>query len=596
MGPKQDPGMAADARPPVYRFDRFELQPAAQRLLADGEPAPLGPRAFDLLVALVQRAGQLVTKAELLDLVWPGLVVEENNLQVQISALRRIVGADAIATVPGRGYRFTLQPQSGAAAVPARPPQLPAPVGADPPSIAVLPFVNMSDEAANEYFADGLSEELLNVLSRIRGLRVVSRTSAFSFKGVKADIPTVARKLNVATILEGSVRKAGTRVRVTVQLVNAATDSHLWSQVYDRELEDIFAVQDDIAHAVVSGIRADLMGGRAAAPAGAGVTAEVQAAVRGRSTNAEAYRLFLQGRFFLNCDNEEDVKRAIDFFGRAVALDPGYAQAWALLSFCHLHQGANAWAPFVEGGERAREAARQALSVGPDVADSHWAMAVVLMYCDWDWRGAEAAVRRAVQLAPEGMQLLLAARLMQDLGQLDEAQTLIDQALALDPLNIEAHMTSGLQHVYSGRAAEAERAYQKARDLSPHQRVRVHYSIGRACMMQGRLDEALREIELEAHQAFRLLGTVLVQHARGRAAESDEALRAMIQTFADDAAYQIAEACACRGESERAFEWIERAYRQRDAGLASIKIDPLLRGLHADPRWQPWLQRMGFAA
>ena len=588
MGPTQDTGTAANARSPAYRFDRFELQPAAQRLLADGEPATLGPRAFDLLVALVQRAGQLVPKAELLDLVWPGLVVEENNLQVQISALRKILGADAIATVPGRGYRFTLQPQSGDAA--------PAAGGADPPSIAVLPFVNMSDEAANEYFADGLSEELLNVLSRIRGLRVVSRTSAFSFKGVKADIPTVARKLNVATVLEGSVRKAGTRVRVTVQLVDATTDSHLWSQVYDRELEDIFAVQDDIAHAVVREIRADLMGGRATTSAGAGVTAEVQAAVRGRSTNAEAYRLYLQGRFFLNRDNEEDVKRAIDFFGRAVALDPEYTQAWASLSFCHLHQGANAWAPFVEGGERAREAAQRALSVGPDVADSHWAMGVVLMYCDWDWRGAEAAVRRALQLAPEGMQLLLAARLMQDLGQLDEAQALIDQALALDPLNIEAHITSGLQLVYTGRAAEAERAYQKARDLSPFQRVRVHYYLGRSYMMQGRLEDALREIEQEAHKAFRLLGIALVQHARGQAAESDEALRAMIQTFADGGAYQIAEVYAYRGETDRAFEWLERAYRQRDAGLASINIDPLLRDLHADARWQPWLQRMGFAA
>ncbi len=579
-----------------FRFGRFEVQPAAQRLLVDGEPATLGPRAFALLVALAERAGQLVSKAELLDLVWPGLVVEENNLQVQVSALRKILGADAIATVPGRGYRFTLQlDPAGAAPAVADQPKLSAPSAADPPSVAVLPFVNMSDDAANEYFADGLSEELLNVLSKIRGLRVVSRTSAFSFKGVKADIPTVAKKLNVATILEGSVRKAGTRVRVTVQLVHAATDSHLWAETYDRKLEDIFAVQDDIAHSVVKEIRADLMGGHATAPASAGVTAEVQAAVRGRSTNAEAYRLHLQGRFFLNCDNEEDVKKAIDFFSRAVALDPEYAQAWASLSFCYLHQGANAWAPSVEGGERAREAARRALAVGPDVAASHWAMGVVLMYCDWDWRGAEAAVRRAVQLAPEGMQLLLAARLMQCLGQLEEAAALIDQALDLDPLNVEAHLTSGLQFVYAGRPAEAESAYRKALDLSANQRVRIHYYLGRAYMLQGQLDDALREIEQEGHKAFRLLGIALVQHARGRAAESVEALRGMIQKYAEGGAYQIAEAYAYRGDVDQAFDWLERAYRQRDAGLASIKIDPLLHGLHADRRWQPWLQRMRLA-
>jgi len=222
-------------------------------------------------------------------------------------------------------------------------------------------------------------------------------------------------------------------------------------------------------------------------------------------------------------------------------------------------------------------------------------MGVVLMYCDWDWRGAEAAVRRAVQLAPEGRQLLLAARLMQGLGQLEEAAALIDQALALDPLNVEAHLTSGLQFVYAGQPAQAESAYRKALELSPNRRVRIHYYLGRSRMMQGQFDDALREIEQEGHKAFRLLGIALVQHARGRAAESADALREMIGEYADGGAYQIAEAYASRGEVDQAFEWLERAYRQHDAGLASIKVDPLLHGLHADPRWQPWLQRMRLA-
>ena len=201
-------------------------------------------------MALVERAGQLVSKAELLDLVWPGLVVEENNLQVQISALRKILGAGRDRHRPRQGLPLHAAARARRSARRRLPPpeQLRAPADAETPSIAVLPFVNMSDDPANEYFADGLSEELLNVLSKIRGLRVASRTSAFSFKGAKVDIPTVARKLNVANILEGSVRKSGPRVRITVQLVHVATDSHLWSETYDRELEDIFAVQDDIAH------------------------------------------------------------------------------------------------------------------------------------------------------------------------------------------------------------------------------------------------------------------------------------------------------------------------------------------------------------
>jgi TolB-like protein/Tfp pilus assembly protein PilF len=587
--------MTATAPSPEYRFGRFELKPAAQRLLVDGVPATLGPRAFDVLVALVERAGELVSKEALLERVWPGLVVEENNLQVQVSALRKILGADAIATVPGRGYRFALALEPAGAPTSTSPAMQPRTTAVpDLPSIAVLPFVNMSDDAANEYFADGLSEELLNVLSKIRGLRVASRTSAFSFKGAKADIPTVAQKLNVTNILEGSVRKAGSRVRVTAQLVNVATDSHLWSESYDRELADIFAVQDDIAHAVVKEMRAVLMGEPATAAGSAEVTAEVRTAAKGRSSNPEAYRLYLQGRFFLNRYNEEDTRKAIDYFQSALELDPQFALAWASLSFCYFHQGANAWVPIAESAQLARDAAKRALATGPDVAASHWALGAVLLYYDWDWQGAEASLRRALQLAPEGGQLILPARLMQNLGRIDESDALIRQALLLDPLNVEAYVAYGGHLVLTGRPEEAESALKKALELSPH-RGRIHYSLGRAYMAQGRLDDALREFEQEVHGTFHLLGIVQVQHARGKAAASSSALRELTRKYAEGGAFQIAEAHAYRGETEQAFEWLEHAYRQRDAGLASIKIDPLLENLHADQRWRPWLKRMRLA-
>ena len=594
MGLRPGSGTTANARSAEYRFGRFELQPAAQRLLVDGKPALLGPRAFDLLVALAEHAGQLVTKDALLEAVWPGRVVEENNLQVQVSALRRILGADAIVTVPGRGYRLAL-PVAPAATAPALP-DLPGPAPAEPPSIAVLPFVNMSDDAANEYFADGLSEELLNVLSKMRGLRVASRTSAFSFKGTNADIPSVAQKLNVTTVLEGSVRKAGTRVRITAQLVNVASDSHLWSETYDRELQDIFAVQDDIAQCVVREMRTSLMGGRTDAPAGADVTAEVKHAARGRSSSTEAYRLYMEGCFFMYRYNEEDTKKAIEILRGALEVDAGYAMAWALLSWGYFTQEANAWAPIAEGAERAREAAKRALALGPDIAAGHWAMGAVQMYYDWDWQGAEASVRRAIQLEPAGAHLILGAKLMQCFGNLEEAQALIQQALALDPLNVDTHATSALQSIYTGRLAQAERALHKAIELSPHQRTRIHYLLSRVQSLQGRHDDALRELRLEPHEAFRLLGTALVQHARGRKSEATTALREMTRKYANGGAYQIAEAHAQLGGVDLAFEWLERAYDQRDAGLASMKIDPLLRALHADPRWQSWLERMGFAA
>jgi TolB-like protein/Tfp pilus assembly protein PilF len=581
---------------PDYRFGRFLLQPAAQRLLVDDTAATLGPRAFDLLVALVERAGQLVSKTELLDRVWPGLVVEENNLQVQVSALRKILGPDAIATIPGRGYRFTLQPEpagspqhSPATATP------PAPSDAEAPSIAVLPFVNISDDAANEYFADGLSEELLNVLSKIRGLRVASRTSAFSFKGVPVDIPTAARKLNVATILEGSVRKSGSRVRITAQLVHVATDSHLWSQTYDRELEDIFAVQDDIAHAVVTEMRGALMHEGSAAPGSAQVTAEVQSAVKGRSRNAEAYRLHLQGSFFMNRYNAEDMTTAIGYFRRAVDLDPEYASAWASLSYCYLNQGANGWVPFAEGAERAREAAGRALEVEPDLAAGHWALGSVHMYYDWDWKAAESCMRRALRLAPEDSLLAVsAATLLLNLGQVDEAAALVARALALDPLNAGAYLTSGWLESLAGRLAESERACRKALELGPN-RMKIHFRLCDLHLLQGRADDALQEAEREAEAPFRLLGIALSERALGHVANSDAALDELIREHGEAAAYQIAGLYSMRGDPDHAFQWLERAYRQRDAGLASMQVDRLLRGLHDDPRWRRLLEQMGFA-
>ncbi len=580
----------------LVRFGRFVLQRAAQRLLADGEAVAVGPRAFELLVALVERAGQLVSKGELLDLVWPGLVVEENNLQVQISTLRKILGPNAISTLAGRGYRFTLPID------PVEPPpmslsgsELRTSSSREAPSIAVLPFVNISDDVANEYFADGLSEELINVLSKIRGLRVVSRTSAFSFKGAKVDIPMVAQKLNVATILEGSVRKVGLHVRITVQLVHAASDSYLWSKSYDRELEDIFAVQDDIAHSVVMELRTTLMGESSDELGGSELAAEVRTAVKGRSKSAEAYRLYLQGAFFRKRYNAQDMTKAIMYFQSALEIDPEFALAWASLSFCYMHQSANAWTPIAEGAQRAWDAAKRAMEVGPEVAESHWAQSTVLMYYDWDWQAAQASIHRALHFAPDDSILIVGAvTLMQNLGRLAQAEALVKRALVLDPLNVEAHIISGLQSTITGRLDEAENAYLAALELSP-QHVRLHYWLGRLHLLQGRSDDALAEVAKEEHETFRLLGLVLTHHACGQAGKSKSALQKLISRYARDAAYQIAEAHAYRGESDLAFEWLEQAYRQRDAGIASMKIDVLLRRLHGDPRWQPMLERVKLA-
>ena len=263
---------------------------------------------------------------------------------------------------------------------------------ADTPSVAVLPFVNMSRDEENEYFADGLSEELLNVLAKIRGLRVASRTSAFSFKGKGVDIPTIAQKLNVATVLEGSVRRSGKRVRITVQLIEVASDSHLWSETYDRELDDIFAVQDDIAQSVVKELRAALLGAPAETTTTRTTAAEVRVAAAGRSDNPEAYQLYLQGKFFGERTTQADTDRAIALFRQALALDPDFALAWTGLSRIHQVQAGFGFAPIDEGFERAREAAQHALELSPDLAEAHVELGLVQQGHDWDWA---AATRRS---------------------------------------------------------------------------------------------------------------------------------------------------------------------------------------------------------
>jgi len=583
--------------PASYKFGRFELHLERRQLLVDDQPTPLGERAFDVLLALIERPERLVTKDELLELGWPGLVVEENNLQVQVSALRKILGDGAIATVARRGYRFTMPVSIEAPHTPHSVEARPVASVPESPSIAVLPFVNMSDDAANEYFADGLAEELLNVLSRIRGLRVASRTSAFSFKGAKVDIPTVAQKLNVAAILEGSVRKAGNRVRIGAQLIHVATDSHLWSATYDRELEDIFAVQEDIAQSVVKELRAALMVEKPDAAASAAVRTEIEVAARGRGQNAEAYRLYLQASFHNDRLTAEDFAIAIEGYRAALKLDPGYALAWAGLSIAYAHGTGQGWLgnDVDEGFRLAREACERALQLAPGLAESHEALGVIQSAHDWDWKGAEASFARALELAPNSVRIMRnTVFILYARGRYDEAIALMRQAVELDPLSAAVHCFLTGSYRIAGRLDGAETAVRKALALSPHGGF-GHFYLSDICLAQGRLDESLEAAKREINGVFRLLALANVYQAQGRHAESEAALEELIETYKDAAALQIAEAFGYRGERNQAFAWLDRACAQRDAGMSMVRALPTLRGLHGDARWEQFLEKVGLA-
>ena len=470
-----------------------------------------------------------------------------------------------------------------------------APLDKETPSIAVLPFVNMSRDEDNEYFADGLSVELLNLLAKIRGLRVASRTSAFFFKGKNADIPTVAQKLNVATVLEGSVRKSGNRVRITAQLIQVASDSHLWSETYDRELDDIFAVQDDIAQSVVKELRAALLGEGLGAAASATAKADVQAASTGRAENSEAYRLYLQGRYYLERMTETDVARGVGHFEQAVALDPGFALAWTGLSRGYWTQAGYGWRPVNSGFQQAREAAQRALDLAPDLAEAHAALGLVLESHDWDWQGADRHLQRALALAPGNADVLRAvASLAGVLGRHDECIELLRRAVAFDPLSSSCRRFLGLRCAMYGRLDEAEAALRGALDLNPKAGL-VHCFLAVNRLWQGHAAEALELAEREVLPDFRLVGTAMAHHTLEHAAASNAAVSKLIDDHGAPAGYQIAEVCAWRGEVDRAFEWLERAYLARDPGLAHTASDPLLVPLHGDARWPAFVKKMGLA-
>jgi TolB-like protein/class 3 adenylate cyclase/Tfp pilus assembly protein PilF len=470
------------------------------------------------------------------------------------------------------------------------------PIDENVPSIAVLPFTDLSPEKDQEYFTDGLAEELLNVLSKVRGLRVASRTSAFSFKRKDVDIPTIAQKLNVATILEGSVRKSGKRVRITAQLIQVATDSHLWSETYDRELDDIFAMQDDIAQSVVKELRSALMGEKRDASASAAVKAEVQAAAKGRGENAEAYRLYLHGRFFEDRLTREDTAKAVGYYRQAVELDPEYALAWAGLSRVYSDQAGYSWdSDIIEGFGRAREAAERALQLEPDLGEGHAALGEIRRLYDWDWKGADASFRRALELSPGDARALREAGLLARLlGRADEALALVRRAAVLDPLSGTTHLALARSCYFADRLDEAEVEAKKALELNPNGAL-SHFWLGLTYLNQGRPVEAMEMFQREPHPTFRLLGLTNLHHACGRPAESEAALQELIETDSAGAAYQIALGYAYRGEKELAFEWLERAYVQRDPGVGSMKLSPPFRFMYSDPRWQAFLEKMGLA-
>jgi len=492
--------------------------------------------------------------------------------QVTPEGIRREAAApEAPRRLPPAGAFSSHAADAPAAAI------LPQEPAADERSIAVLPFANLSEDKANEYFADGLSDELLNLLSRVAGLRVVARTSSFSFKGRTASAAEIARELKVTHLLEGSVRRSGSRVRITAQLIRASDSSHVWSQSFDRDLSDIFAVQDEIAAAVARGLELKLFGGPAP---------------KAQPTDPRAYALYLQGRHFFSLYSATGYAQAIPALEGALAIDPGFAPAWGILGALYWGQANNSLIPYGEGARKARLASDKALALDPEQAEPMSLLGLLDVIEHRDVARGLQRIQRALELEPHNQRVLSrAANVARQRGRTEEAIGYAEQALNADPLSPNAHAVLGLTYYYAGRLDDAEAMRRRLLALSPGW-LSGYYYLGRILLERGDARAALAAMEQEPSPMWRLTGLALVHHALGSHVASDAALEELRKEDPVGIAYQFAEIHAYRGETDLAFEWLERAEATNDSGLTDAITNPLMRSLHTDPRWAALVARL----
>ena len=446
------------------------------------------------------------------------------------------------------------------------------------PSIAVLPFADMSAEKNQEYLAEGIAEELRDALAKVPGLRVAWRISSTRVKDESFEL--IGRKLNVATILQGSVRKQGNRARVAVQLLRSADGSLLWSETYERELNDILVVQQEIARAVTGALKITLLAGKSPSPSV-------------RNTNTKAYNDYLLGRYFLRLRNKENLEKAVTYFEHAIQLDPGYAPAWAKLAVSRTSQAGIGYVPSKEGYQKARQEVDRALVLDPDLADAHAALGQIRLTHDWDWAGADVSFRRARALEPGNPDVIIGAgSLAANLGRFEDAIPLYRRSIEIDPLNPIAYHQLGIALYSAGQQEDATAAFKKALELAP-ERAKSHCLLGMVYLEQLHPTEALTEMQKEKDPQFRAWGLALAFHALGRKKESDANLAELTDKFPKDYPYQIAGVYAFRGETDLAFHWLQRAYAEPDPGLRDMKTEPVLRNLRRDPRFAALLKKMG---
>jgi len=573
----------------VFEFGDFRLD-GRRRLLShrDGAAVSLTAKAFDTLVYLVEHEGIVLHKDELMRALWADTVVEENNLNQNISILRRALGEHRgdhryIATVPGRGYQFVAKVRI----VDESPGQREPTAGA---SMAVLPFVNVSADPEFDFFGDGLADELIIALSKVHSVRVVARTSAFSFKGTQADIRRIADTLGVNFVLEGTVRKSGTRLRVTAELIDAADGCQVWSERYDRELEmrDLFGIQDELTRAVLNAITPNL-------------PRTQRAAVENHGTrNAAAHELYLKGRFHLFRMTQSGIEAGVEYFERAVEADPTYALAYVGLAHAYRMHALSLELPPSEIGPKAQAAALKAVALDNRLAEAHAVLAFNIYWFDWAWDTAEAHFACALELDQDSADTLwMYAHLPSNAGRHEQALSAIAHARTLDPLSGLITAMEGQMLLHAGRTDDAIARLRDAIELEPRSRV-AHLFAARAYIEKGLFDAAAAEAEAARlltpanTQAAALEACANARRGKGREAETTRAELVRLSKERYVSPYHIAIACNGLNDRSEAIAWLERAFEARDPMMVFLNVEPTWKNLHDEPRFRALVKRMSF--
>jgi TolB-like protein len=446
-------------------------------------------------------------------------------------------------------------------------------------SVAVLPFVDMSEARDQEYFADGISEELLNLLAQIPQLRVIARTSSFSFKGKEVDIAEIARKLGVANVLEGSVRKSGDKLRITAQLIRASDSSHLWSKTYDRKMTDVFTVQDEIAAAVVEQLKLTLLG----------------AAPKARVTDPKAYALFLQARELSRQYSAASLEQAIALYKQALAVDPAYAPAWNGMALAYFGQMDLGVLTIEQGLPLGQDAVRKALEHDPAFAPAYGTQTIFDAIIGRDYPAAVQHLQRGLALDPANVDIIgIAAAVARRLGRLDLAISLGEYQIAHDPVSTHGYDDLALAYRYNGQLDESIAAYRKLLSLAPDAGWE-RTALGSVLLQKGDAEAALAEFQKEPIEVYRLGGLAMAYQVLGRKAESDAAFAEMMKKYPDTKPFSTASILVYRGDLDGAFEMLDKAARIHDIDAGAMAIFPTFAPLHKDPRWLPLLRRMGLA-